>query len=478
MDTKQLFGLIGVACLSLQIHAENIDASVQSASQIKKEDATKVEAPMRLAAKKMLEDQGNWLNDRGISPSFSITQFALENPSAGRDKGQYSGVTIFSLGGHLDMSKIAGIPGGTIHFDQWYAPFVNNPDYPLLGGTGIVAGGSTPYLPRVSHLVKFTYEQKLLDDTLTLEAGKSNAGDYFGLPVCNNILGCVNTLLQYGGINAPAYSNWGARVAYNYNSRFRAQLGAWRYYPLAQNTNGWESAKDGLGGKESTIYLANLLYQTSMKEEAYPQSYEVMLFRNNGTQTDPYYTVNGDSKVLNPTVPVRERSNASGFYVSVKKAIWREDAEKLDMTMPTSVSLYGSVAHNLNDKVGTGLATQVNAGVLLSSPFHSRPLDTYSLNMNWVQLTSRKQKFLEDAHEVSNSGGSYSPGRNEYSLGIDANFVLTDSLVAMPFIYKTWGTSAYLDPFGQGNPSSGIYMGITLHLQIDELLGLNPQRRR
>ena len=136
------------------------------------------------------------------------------------------------------------------------------------------------------------------------------------------------------------------------------------------------------------------------------------------------------------------------------------------------MAAYANLTHTLDEDTTNGVGTQGNAGLILSAPFRSRPFDSYSVNVNWAQLTSREQRFLEEAHAAT-GGGNYNPGRNEYAVSLDANFILTDSIVVSPFVLRTWGANSWLNPYTGVNPRDGYAAGLLFHVQFDEMLGLN-----
>ena len=426
------------------------------------------------ATDKPLAEQGRWLKAHGISPHLSMTEIYLRNPSVGLSTGNHESLTIFAVGADFDLDRLVGLPGGNLHFEQLYVPWTSNLTY---GGQvgDVLAGKPGPYIPRVSHLTLFTYEQKLLDDKLSVEVGKSNAGNYFALPLCNVPLGCVNAILQdTAGINPPPYANWSARIGYDFTPALRAQVGAWRSNNAYPFTNGWERDEGDSGGTLSTLYLANLAYRSDYRMEAYPQTWEVLAFHNNGRQTDPYYTVNGTSRLADGTAASATSKGVSGVYLGGKKTFWRQDGGKGQDPAPTAVAAFASITHTFDEDTSNGVATQANAGLILSAPFRNRPFDSYSLNFNWARLTSREQAFLEEAHAAA-GGGDYRPGRDEFGVSLDANFILTESIVVSPFVLRTWGASSWLNPYTGIDPRDGYAAGLLFHVQFDELLGLNSR---
>lgn len=422
---------------------------------------------------RLLEEQGRWLKEQGISPHLDMTQLYLSNPSAGVDTGRHEALTLFGVGADFDMERLAGLSGGLVHFMQLYVPWTSNLSY---GGQlgDVLAGKSAPYIPRVSHLTLLTYEQRLLNDRLTLEAGKSNAGTYFALPLCNLPFSCVSPAIMQdtAGINPPPYANWGVRSAYDFTPQWRAQLGVWRSYDAYPFTNGWERREGDKGGSLSTTYLGNVAYRTDYSMETYPTAFELMGFYNNRRQNDPYYTVDGNTRFTSQAAPATH-DGVSGFYVGAKQTFWRADGGQAGVRNPTALSVHGSLAHVFEEESANGVASQGDLGLILSAPFRGRPFDSYSVKASWARLTDREQRLLEGAYSLNSGGGNYRSGRDEYALTLDANFVLTDSIVLSPFITRTFQGSSYVNPFSGENPRDGYAFGVLLHVQFDQLLGLN-----
>jgi len=419
--------------------------------------STALSAPTPKPRAGLLGGIGERLNTWGITPVLNLTQMYLTNPTLGQETGKHEALTFITVGANFDLQKLLGIKGATIHFNQLYVPFTTNLSYGLQAGDSLV-GQPAPYVPQVSHLVTFTWEQKAFNDRVDLEFGKSNAGAYFGAPVCNQGFGCQSPILQdNAGFNAPIYANWGARIAYNFTPSITAQVGAWRSNPAYPFTNGWEWS-DKI--KDSNTYLANLTYHTEYSSDPYPKHYEVMGFYNTANQVDPYYTS-------------QTHKGTSGLYVGGRQVIYRPDGGKGGV-FPTALSAFGSVTTSLDQQNGNGLQTTGNAGLTVEAPFRSRPHDSYSLKLSWVRLTQHEQDYLKAAN-LAAGGSGYTVGRDEFSLGIDANLVVTPSVVLSPFIARTWHTDAWGNPSYANTPRNGFAGGLLLTVFFDKMLGLTDQ---
>lgn len=423
-----------------------------------------------------LADQGRWLEDHGVRPQIAFNQFYLANPSVGLRTGRHEAVTLLAVGTELDLQRLFGLPGGRLHAEELFVPFRNNIEYGAQVGD-VLAGNPGPYIPKVNHLTLLTYEQRLFQDRLTIEAGKSNAGNYFGQPLCNVPLACVNAILQdNAGFNPPPYSNWGLRVSYDFNPALRLQAGSWRSNNAFPFTNGWERRAGDSGGALSTLYAANLVYRTDYTSDRYPQTWELMAFYNNRLQTDPYYTIQGTAQLDDPLAQARTRDGLFGYHLGGRKTFWRADGGQSDTPTPTTLTGFGTLTHNIGQEAYNGVASQANAGIILSAPFASRPLDSYSLNATWAQLTQSEQQLLERAYAIRGGEGQYGPGRESFALGVDGNFVLGRGVAVSGSLAHVWNPSSFKDPYSGIQPKNGFTFMLALHFQIDQWLGLNHQR--
>ncbi|CAB3974358.1 hypothetical protein BCO9919_06226 [Burkholderia cenocepacia] len=95
------------------------------------------QASDRDAAHPIFWKVGKALQNVGITPSLSLLQFYLDNPSAGQQTGNHQVYTFIAVGADFDLQKMVGFPGATIHFQQLFAPFIVNPLYGAQVGDSI-----------------------------------------------------------------------------------------------------------------------------------------------------------------------------------------------------------------------------------------------------------------------------------------------------------------------------------------------------
>ena len=402
----------------------------------------------------ILSGLGTTLNNWGFTPVFNLVQMYLTNPSVGQQTGNHEALTFISVGGDFDLQKIAGFNGATIHFQQLFVPFTTNLGWGSQVGD-VLAGQPGPYVPKVSHLTVFTWEQKAFNDKLDVEVGKSNPGLYFAAPVCNQGFGCQSAILQdNAGMNPPIYSNWGGRVRYNLTPALSVQAGVWRSNPAFPFTNGWEWTNSV---PDSNTWLANIVYRTTYQTDPYPKSYELMFYHNTATQTDPLTSAT--------------HKGTSGMYVGGRQVVYRPDGGQSSVSDPTALSVFGSLTTSFDAHASTGLAMTGITGLILEAPFRSRPHDSYSLSFNWATLTSNEQQHLQQQN-LAAGGTGYTVGRTELGLKLDANIAVTRSIILSPYVMRTWHTNTWGNPTYSATPKNGYVAGILASIFFDKMLGL------
>ena len=130
------------------------------------------------------------------------------------------------------------------------------------------------------------------------------------------------------------------------------------------------------------------------------------------------------------------------------------------------------MTQTFNDENTKGIQNQGNVGILFNHMFESRPFDSYGLSFQWAHLTDAEQNFLQDATLVA-GGSGYKVGQTETALALDANFILSKGVILSPFVMYSWDSNSMLNPFSAVNPESGVSFGATLHMKLDQILGLS-----
>lgn len=423
-----------------------------------------------------LSPLGDTLHAAGFKPTLNMIAVDINDGTMGRQQGKHESLMMFNVGMDADLQKVVGLNGSAVHFRYLFVPgpHDNGNLFGSYGGDSIV-GNSGPFIPYVSHLTKFTWEQKFLGDRLDIEGGKDNAGEHFAKPLCNGGFLCQGLSLQDGaGFAPPPYANLSGRVAYQVVPEVTAQVGYYRYNPLFPFTKGWEGVTGsatipsayGPGGNDLYVvhpnvgmYLGNVVYETTYATDPYPKHYELMLYHNDGPQTDPYTS--------------QTHKGTNGMYLGARQTVWREQGNS-GAPRPMAVSLYSSWYTSFDSKFGVhaayGLQNEVDAGVILDAPFASRPFDSYSAKVIWHNLSSDEEKWLKSFNT------NYTNGPNEVGVGVDANFMVAGSAILNPWVLYVMNPNVLQATENGvptiGNPKNGVAFGVNLVVLLDKMLGL------
>lgn len=396
----------------------------------------------------------NEVESVGVYPNLTYVQVASAVPSAGLHPGKSIFVTIFNMGADLELEKMIGLPGASVHFQEFIVPENSNLSWGSEVGD-VIVGNPGPFIPWVAHLQKFTFEQKMFHNHIFLEGGKANAGDYFALATCDLQFGCISstTIVQNSaGFAPPPYANWSARLGINVTHHWLIQGGFWKYNPMYPFSNGWETSNHGV--KEGNVLIADLSYVTDPRKDLYASSCEVMYYHND--------------LAINPATGGSSGNN-HGVFVGAKKTFWRAAAS------PTATSLtasFGGVTE-LNPHAAMGVRSSLDVGLSVSGLFKARPFDTYGLRFTWARLTDEYQDRLKLAY-VSSSGKSYMVGPDEFGFTADATFVLTPQLIFQPYVSYIKNANSWFAPGSPRMPQDGINIGGTFVIQLSQLLGFAP----
>lgn len=99
----------------------------------------------------------------------------------------------------VDLGKAVGITGGNIHIATTFLTLrANEPNYVTDGGGLLVANqqGVPALSGHFFYLSEATYEQRLLNDRLSIEVGQTSVYRYFFLP------NSLDPLTHYSTVNA------------------------------------------------------------------------------------------------------------------------------------------------------------------------------------------------------------------------------------------------------------------------------------
>jgi len=481
-----LIGL-GLAAGTLSVQAQTATPqgrlNRQTQDRTTPAQATKPDNPVRTGP---LAEWATEMAERGFTFDVNMLNFYQANPSAGLRPGNQSNSDYFVLSMTADMQKLAGISGGSINFTQTFFGLVRNLNMAAdIGDTTM--GYQPPFTPNDNRLSLLTYQQKLLDDRLVVEVGRTHPNRYYALPPCNSINSCFQDMFYFNaGFTSPLFAVWGGNAAYKLSPNSYIQAGAFSVNPGTNALSGYDFGYERLTG---ALVMTEIGYAASYAETAYPGRASLTGFVNTADHDDNLRTVFGTSKGLNPGSPVVQRAGTSGIVLTAKQTVWRADdgavpvlrpliskdearlSQPVPNLHPTAISLYTGTGYAFDSTIP--IRFNSFAGVLLEAPDQSRPFDTYGLKFNYQRINDDFARFLADANfSAGGSGAAYS--RDKFIFEANAHLDFGRGVALEPVVQYLVNGNSFFNPFTARRTRDGVYAGFTLVVPIGTLLGLAP----
>lgn len=311
---------------------------------------------------------------KGIALSLGYTGEAASNLTGGlARKTAYAGQVY--VGADLDLGKIAGVSGGTVHFA------VTNRHGPSL--SNIALGNNTSvqeiWGTQNTHLAILTYEQKLLGGALDIEAGKSQANIHFlNSPIYCNFQSnstCGNPTMVFKDSNFTYFpaSSWMAQAKVTVARNWFAHAAIYEVNPnrKAPDDNGFSlSFKGGTG----FIVPFELGYGSEYATARLPRHVILGGWIDRGDYTDPLRDTSGGIAAITGRAPL-VRKGRTGLYVRFDQALTRPDPKS-----NRGLAVFGVAMANVSGQVEEDW--YLDAGIVQTGTFAGRDQDTIGFMVN------------------------------------------------------------------------------------------------
>ncbi|EIZ80887.1 carbohydrate-selective porin, OprB family protein [Novosphingobium sp. Rr 2-17] len=401
------------------------------------------------------------LADQGITLSLSYTGEAATNVTGGlRKDAAYAGQVY--VGADLDMNTIAGIEGGTIH-----AAITNRHGQSL---SAIALGNNTSvqeiYGTQNTHLAILTWEQKLLDGRLDIEAGRSQANIYFlNSPLyCNfqSNSACGNPTFVFKNSNFTYFpaSSWMARAKVSLTDKVWVHAGVFEVNPDRKR-----ATDDGfnLSTKNATGVIVpwELGYGTDFTNDRLPRHYIVGGWFDRGDYSDPLRDDQGGIAVLTGR-PAATRHGRSGIYFRFDQMLTRPDPRS-----ERGLSLFGVAMTNLSGDVEE--SHYLELGLLQTGTFAGRDKDTLGFVINDQRFSDLAMERMRAAR-VS-AGGTGDIARHQYMMELAYGAQIGPAVRLSPNIQYIIHPDQTSVPFRTKDIPDAVVLGFKFTVDANALLG-------
>lgn len=409
---------------------------------------------------------GATLLEKGIDFHGVLLDHFLANPSAGVDTGHTSNLGVLLPRVDLDLGKLVGIKGGYIHIGE--SIFFLKSGFPniITEFGGVLSGYQSIPTPVSNTLSLFTYEQKLFNDRLSIEVGRTNAYNYFLIP---NSLDLFNqfssTFFLTSNTPSIVFPTWGGRASYKLTPTWYVQAGAFADNIERSYSNGYVLGTRLARGAQ---IIGEVGYRSEFSNARYPANMELGVEYNT---RHGYSTIRGLPYLATPQNTAANYPGGAVLFSQGQQVIYR-GADNPGF-QPANIAVYGAAAASV------GKPQPLDLDALLGVNFTGvlpgqRPYDALGIQARYQRL-SRVEADFETNLQNFTAGPGRSQPRNGFSFEMIADIGVAPFAKLSPFVQYFVDTDQYFNSFQGSRAKDGFAAGITLSVSLGRLLGTSQK---
>jgi len=403
---------------------------------------------------------GETMAGYGITPiSEYLGEYAANPIGSGKHGQAFAGQ--FDLGANVDLGKFVGLQGGTLHVlmteragDSLTGNTVNN-SIPV---QQIYAGrrGET------YQLTIFTYEQKLFNGLVDVEAGRTDVSvDFIESPFyCDfqSNASCANPSLMGDDTATTFYpvASWGGRITLAPTPNLYVKTGIYQSAPALgpANDHGFDW---GTGPSTGFLWPIEAGYTDTTPGAAAPNQYDVGVILDRTSYTAPFYSASAPA-----------RYGRTLLYVQAQQLLYQAAPNS-----PRGLYMFG-VAMNGASGGEQEANASVEVGAVYQGAFASRPDDTAGLLVNEIHYNNRFLNALYTTRLAE--GGTGRPKSNLIMLELNYSVQVTPWLAVMPniqYVINPDGLGSVTYP--RANQKDAAVFGLQFVVNAVKFLGLETK---
>ncbi|MDZ4078714.1 carbohydrate porin [Hydrocarboniphaga sp.] len=376
----------------------------------------------------------------------------------GEDRGDaYAGQ--FHVGADLDLARLAGWNGAAVHLNISSRHGDNLATDEIGNSTSVqeIFGGQG------ERLANLTLEQKLFDDRLVLEGGRTVANIHFlGSDLCsyfqlNAACGNPTFVFRTSSFTWWPVSSWGAHAKAWITPTVYAHLGAYEVNPH-QADNGQHGLTWNTKDSTGVILPFALGYKTTPETARLPSMVEFGGWHDRSDYTDPLADANGDP-AQSSGLPYAMHDRRSGVYLRFEQQLTRPSVND-----DRGLIVFGNALRQVDGEAIEDYF--IDLGFVQKGTFRNRPLDS-------VAFVITQQHYSDEAIDNlrltrAANGGSGSPHHSQTMMELSYGIQLTPALrIAPNLIY-----AIHPDQFAEPDRTQDLPNAFIAGLRVD--LSLTP----
>ena len=395
----------------------------------------------------------------------------LGNPSAGSITGQTYNLAGLSPAVDLDLQKLAGIPGGDLHIRLTFFGLRSNIPAIISDAGGYLTGNQTTPAPSTTQSVVsvFTYEQRLLDDRLSIEVGRTSAFRYFLLPNSIDPFTYFSSVFQTtGDFPSNPYPVWGGVISYHFTPKWYVQGGAFEDNFLRAVNN---SNVLGTGTAPGAQLLAEVAYRSEFNNAAYPANMELGVEWNTRSGFSTSSNIKGSPVAATAFNEAVAYPGGGVLFFQGQKVLWRGAGRPNGP--PPNIALYGAVDIAVDKPQPIDFDSLI--GVNVTGFIPRRPFDALGLQVHYQRLSAIEANY-ETRTQDRFAGPGPSQSRDGYGFEAVLNIQVTSWFQVRPIGEYFITPDNLVDPAQARRPSDGFEAGLFATVSLGRLLGTSNRQ--
>ena len=402
------------------------------------------------------------LADKGVTLALNYTGEAAANVTGGLErKAAYTGQIY--VGADLDFERIAGVAGGGLHLAVTNRHGQSLSQIAIGNNTSVQEVWGT----QNTHLAILTWEQRLFDGALDIEAGKSQANIHFlNSPLYCNFQtnsACGNPTFVFKNSNFTYFpaSSWMARAKVTIADNWFAHAGLYEVNPNRKrpDDNGFSlSFRGGTG----FIMPYELGYASDFTTDRLPRHYILGGWVDRGDYADPLVDDRGGIAILSGR-PAATLKGRSGVYARFDQMLTRPD-----MHSHRGLAVFGVAMTNLSGRVEQRHFLEL--GLLQTGTFAGRDRDTIGFVINQQRFSDLAMARMRAAR-VS-AGGDGAIRRDQYMMELAYGLQVDPAIRLSPNIQYILHPDQTGAPFRRTNIDSALVFGFKFTVDAPTLIGM------
>ena len=364
---------------------------------------------------------GKTLLDEGIDIHGLAFDHFLGNPSAGTITGQ-----TYNLGGiapavDLDLQKLVGVPGGNVHIRLTFFGLRSNIPNIITDGGGFLVGNQTTPAPSTTQAVitVLTYEQRLLDDRLSIEMGRTSVFRYFLIPNSLDPFTYFSSVFQTDGdFPSSVYPVWGGVVNYHFTPKWYVQGGAFEddFIRAVNNPDIF-----GIEHAPGAQLLGEIAERSEFNNARYPSNAELGFeWATRDSNYSPFDNIKGSPNVATARNEADRYAGGGVMFFQGEKVIWR--GAPRPGGPPANIALYGTADASVDKPQPVDFDSI--AGLNLTGLIPGRPSDALGLQVHYQRLSAIEASYETRIQTIFNGHGPQQ-ARDNYEFEAVVNLQVT-----------------------------------------------------